>query len=658
MSKALRNAMESRTGGARVARRVFEGPGQHSASLLRSRNQALFRLGIVAFSVTYFFVTLGLGAELLSFVSANAMETRSRSYMVAWLAFMPAVVIAAGNFVAQRHGAAGIAWLVRTSRLTLPLIGAAALPALLRPGASDDRELAFLAVAALTAWVFERTTHSAPELVSAGARALSWAGRGSKRIWDGAAAVAIISFVAATGLASVRLHNKLLTSNFDLGLFENLFYNTLQGRHGLAIGRAYFGEHAEFLLYPLLPIYALVPRAETLLLLQSAFLGGAAVPIYLLGRRWIGGAASFVVVVIYLLYPAVHGPNFYDFHFLTLSVCFVTWAAYCFVRRRWRPFWILVILALSCREDVALGVAAVGVGLARSGWHRRVGLALSALGSVWFLLVKFVWMARYGDQAFSHYYADLIPRGERGFLGMSRTLVTNPLLVIFNVLVPEKLTLALHLLVPLAFSPVRQWRTAFLLVPGFIVLGLSTSRAAVLQIHFHYVCHFVPYLFIAFLIALAVRRRNARVAILTGSLVATAACTVQFGAAFRERYKASFHEVSFAWTANDDARSSALQALTSEIPPTASVAAGEYEGPHVARRRDLFSVKDGIRDADFVLVGTQSLRWGGKEAVVEAMRSGAYGVKSQRDEFVLLARNAETSRNAETIDWLDSHPPR
>jgi hypothetical protein len=102
----------------------------------------------------------------------------------------------------------------------------------------------------------------------------------------------------------------------------------------------------------------------------------------------------------------------------------------------------------------------------------------------------------------------------------------------------------------------------------------------------------------------------------------------------------------------------ALQALTAEIPPAASVAAGEYEGPHVARRRDLFSVKDGIRDADFVLVGTQSLRWGGKDAVVEAMQSGAYGVKTRRDEFILLAKNAETSRNAETIDWLDSHPPR
>jgi uncharacterized membrane protein len=281
-----------------------------------------------------------------------------------------------------------------------------------------------------------------------------------------------------------------------------------------------------------------------------------------------------------------------------------------------------------------------------------------ALSATWFLVVKFVWMAQFSNQAFAHYYGQLIPPGEKGFFALLRTVISNPLLVLFSVLSVEKLLLATHLLVPLALLPVRQWRTGFLLLPGFIVLGLSTSRAALLQIHFHYVCHFVPYVFIAFLIGLAVRPKRARVSLLAAAVVATAACTVQFGALVRERYKASYHEVTFDWTPADEAKLRDLEALIDEIPRAASVTAGEYEGPHLARRLDLFSIKDGPRDAEYILVGTQSLRWGGTESVVEVLTNGTYGLRAMRGNFLLLARGHSTARNAETLAWLRAHPPQ
>ncbi|MET0595521.1 MAG: DUF2079 domain-containing protein, partial [Polyangiaceae bacterium] len=384
-------------------------------------------LGAIAFSLTYAVLTLKLRAGRLALVTANAMSPRWRTFFVGWLVAIPAIVIAGALIAVWRRGDEAALRVTKLSRVLLPLAAAGALPMLLTPGAADGRELPFLVVVGLLACFVERTIHGALELTWGASAALPLANRGIRRRWDLATAAIVVLYVGLTWWGSVRLHDKLLTSNFDLGLFENLFYNTLHGRHGIAIGRTYFGEHAEFLLYPLVPIYALAPRTSTLLGLQSVFMGGAAIPIYLLARRWLGASQAFLATAIYLLYPALHGPNLYDFHFLPLSIFFVAWAGYFFFANRWVLFWIAVVLALACREDVALGAAAIGLALTMHRWRRRVGAYLFVVSAVWFLFTKFVFIAHFGGQAFSWYYADLIPDGEKGFAGVLRTVISNPL---------------------------------------------------------------------------------------------------------------------------------------------------------------------------------------------------------------------------------------
>jgi uncharacterized membrane protein len=447
---------------------------------------------------------------------------------------------------------------------------------------------------------------------------------------------------------ALRVHHKLLTSNYDFGLFENLFYNALQGRHGIALGGQYFAQHAEFLLYALLPLYALVPRSETLLALQTLLIVGAALPLYLLAERWLKSAwAALALALIYVSSPALHGPLLFDFHFLPLSAFFVLWAAWCWSVRRWLGFWSMVLLALCCREDVAIGVAAVGAGLAVLGRTRRVAYALLALGVLWFAWVKFVWMPRFGPMTFSDYYAGLIPWGEQGFGAVVLTLLSNPLYALGRSLSGEKLLLALQLMTPLAFLPLRRCGTLFLLVPGLIVVGLSTSQAAIGQIQFHYATHFLPYLFIATVIGLAVRTPAERWTLWPGMALAALVCTLHFGAFFVSSFKTSFHEVSFAWGPRDEQRRGDFEALAALVPAAASLSAGEYEGPQLARRPWLFAVKQGIFGADYVLYSRRSLRWGGAQPIREALASGGYGVIELRGDFGLLGKGVSTARNAE-----------
>jgi uncharacterized membrane protein len=536
---------------------------------------------------------------------------------------------------------------VRVERAALvasPLCAVFALPGLLDPSSFDGAPLALMTVTALVALVFERTLavslRHLPRFVAAASA--------PRAVWDATAGASMLGYVVYATLASIRLHDKGLTSIFDLALFENLLYCTLAGQHGTTLGGEYFGVHFEPILYAILPLYALVPRTETLLAIQSLALGAAALPLYLLGRRWMGPSLAAVAIVLaYLAHPALHGPNFYDFHFLALSPFFVAWAAYFFVRRSKVWLALCVFGGLLCREDVALGFALVGAGLFALRVRPKMALAITVASAAWFAGVKFGLMKHFTVDSFSDYYAPLIRPGDEGFGGVAKTLFTNPLYVASTLFTSQKLLLALQLLVPFAWLPARQWRTLPLLLPGLAIVGLAASDSAIVMVQFHYSLHLLPYLALASNVALAVRPRRLRLRAALVALLGATVVTVHFGAFFRSTFRTAFHEVSFSWSAEDGERRAAWLRIAAEIPDDAAVSAGEHEGPHLARRSRLYSLKDGARNARFVVFSRASLRWGGGEHVERLLKSKRFGILALDGPFVLLQRgHSDTGETA------------
>jgi hypothetical protein len=171
-------------------------------------------------------------------------------------------------------------------------------------------------------------------------------------------------------------------------------------------------------------------------------------------------------------------------------------------------------------------------------------------------------------------------------------------------------------------------------------------------VHFHYAMHFVPYAMIATVAALAARPRATRAPLVLAMLVATAITTVHFGAFFGNSFRTSFHHVSFGWGEDDARRRDAFRALASRIPSDASVASGEHEGPHLARRARLLAVKEGLGDARFVIYSVRSMRWGGSDPIEKALKKGTYGVLATKEDFALLERGASTARNATALRQL------
>jgi uncharacterized membrane protein len=620
----------------------------------RATNRALLLLAIEAAAVTYLLLCASLGpSALLSFLLRNEASSVVRRLLVL-VPFVVGVAVRLGAGVAARSPVAE-ARLTRLAALFSPLLVAWPFPALFVKGTFANNELLLVALIGGTALGVEHATAKTRTALGSHLDRVRVAlRRVPSALPTLLAAGLLVGMWSFAWLGSVRIHDKMLTSGFDLGIFENVFFNTLHGRTGVGMDRSYFAEHGELLIYLLLPLYALSPRAETLLLVQATLVVGAGLPLFLLAKYWLkSGFQALAVLATFLCLPAVHGSLFYDFHFLPLSAFFLLWGAYFYARRATAPFWVAILLAMSCREDVALGLFLVGSGLFVMGRSRATAMTLAALGAGWFVLVKFVWMRRFGVEAFTEYYNALIPAGSSGFGAVLRTVLSNPLYALQRTATEDKLLLALHLFGPLAFLPLRQWRTLPLLLPGLAVVGLATNRAAVSQVHFHYAMHFVPYAMIAIVAALAARARASRGPLVLAMLVASAVASVHFGAFVGKSFRTSFHEVSFSWERKDTQRRKAFRELAARIPDDASVAAGEYEAPHLARRARLLAVKEGLGDARFVIYSTRSLRWGGQDEIKRALEGKTHGVVAIKGDLALLERGASTAKNRDGMRQLE-----
>ncbi|HVZ31425.1 MAG TPA: DUF2079 domain-containing protein, partial [Polyangiaceae bacterium] len=203
-----------------------------------------------------------------------------------------------------------------------------------------------------------------------------------------------------------------------------------------------------------------------------------------------------------------------------------------------------------------------------------------------------------------------------------------------------------------AFLPIRRSRAWFLLLPGLIVVGLANSESTVVSVEYHYATHFLPYVFVAALFALAVRARSARVPALLAVALASLVNAVHFSAFQRPGDTDPFPHVSFHWTPEDAARLQTFRRLAARIPDDAAVSAGENEGAQLAHRRTLRDLKLGIDAADYVLYSARSLQWGGREELERVLQDGSYGLVHSAGDFTLLARDYDPSHNAQALRRL------
>jgi uncharacterized membrane protein len=659
-------------------------PPRRDSGALRSILQTGCALGLVFASLCLAIATLADSNDLFTVVGLNRFAPKVRSVTIAALALAfvagPALALAAlvrGHTAFER--------LERARRFGMPLALAALLPGLFSRPLWRGRELQFLVFAGAVALLLERSLR-APM-----ATAIAWRDNPSRsrRLFAIFQSAWLPRFLLALGIAwyfvvvsryVLLCHARLATDSSDLAEFDNLFFNALHGHpfrapaiDGALRDWSALKIHTEFLLYLLLPLYALEPAAESLLVMQTAIVAATAVPIYLFAARRLGRSSGVVFALVYLLWPAVERPNFFDFHFTPIGMLFVAWTIYCLDRvlgshvgagrrRALVALALVFVLALLSREDVAIGLAIFGLVVALSGLSPRLGLGMTLVAS---LYVGFVlWLKQHEGPGFFHLmYAQLQVPGEQGLVSVAKTLLTNPVFVITRQMTEVKLVYVLFMLVPLSFLWIRRWYLAMALLPGALLTLLVTDRVMVNEISFQYTYLWVPYLIAASVLGLErigteLEGRSKRIAAIVALLFVAGACSYHYGALLgATEVRAGPREKALHITPAERRRLAELTDIARLIPRDASVAATDHEGPHVSNRLTFYSLKTTLgQKPDYVLYGRDVSVRLEKAHVRWALSSRQYGLVAERGEFRLLHRGAPTEHNGALLEALE--PPR
>jgi uncharacterized membrane protein len=621
--------------------------------------------------------------KLPPYVASNELTKRGRSFLLgnmgggALLACLIAIVILLVCW-RRKRAAAGVDLISRLAWRGAPLIVAGLIPPLFQYRLWVDRDLTFLAqttVVVMGLQALVRAALKTPPVwnptLGERIRRWRWVARLSPRLAKVRRALpwvivigGIVGYAAFFSYSTVRAHRALHTMSFDLGLEENVVWNSLHlskpafksspfaGPTG-----SHVGNHFTPLSYLIALPYAIYQHAETLLILQALIMALAAWPLFLFARRHVGNGAAAVLAAAYLCYAPLHGSGLYDFHYPPLGPFFLWMTLYALDARRNILAGVFLVLTLTVREDVSAGIAVIGAMLVITGMRPRAGLIVGLIGAAYFVTVKFIVMPKLakGSESFLYAYQGLLPSGESGFGGVMKTVLGNPAFTLTSLLEREKLTYLLHIMTPLAFFALRRPIGILFCLPGFLFTLLSTSYPPFIQTSFQYTAHWTSYLFIACVLNLvwvtrtpdanATSTRPRRIAWQVAILFGILATTSQYGAFIQQEYvKGGFGYYSFKVTPQDRERYKSLRELIKMVPPRAKIVASENLVPHVSNRPDAYTLRSGLYDAEYLLF--EAPRHGEEGSNIRnAFLAGDFGVVAFKDPFVLAKKGHSKALN-------------
>jgi len=605
------------------------------------------------------------GKDLVGLLTQNQWPLKARLAALGAVWGTSVLVALAAGFWAKR-GPTPVQRQRALTQLVAPLIVTAFLPILFVREAWDGREVAYLLYLLGLGLGLERLLHPALAVVRRRTAHFPWvpalgrvfAGRLGAGLALGLAVGFGLYYLLRIGHLTNVSHYKFQTSSSDLAEYDNLFFNALSGNPFRAPAVATrmenwsnLANHAEPVMYLLLPFYAISPGAHALLWIQSGLIGLTAVPIYLLGGARLGRWVGLAFAVSFLMMPVTQQPNFYDFHFTSAALFFISWLLYFVYRLSKQPEHkgLLVgtfgslFCALICREDIGIGTAVIGVFLVFWGKLVRPGLWITALSALYFISVKFGIMPLFGSWWFDDMYGDLKSEGSKGFGSIILTLLSNQGFVLRTIMNEPKLLYVLHMTVPVLALWLRRPLLVMAVLPAMISSLLVTNRPPLFQPSFQY-----TYLWLGYTVAASILAVNkSRKAATALSLVVLAlSLDVQKGLLLGgDHIMGGFSMKDLVVRPADHQLMTQFKKIRAQLPKNAVVSVTEREGPHVSNRPTLFSLKFALGPSpEYLLISNPGIR-GEQEHIREALESGNYGVIATEGPYTLVKRGASKDKN-------------
>ena len=458
-----------------------------------------------------------------------------------------------------------------------------------------------------------------------------------RRLWVllGAAAFLWFSFTAGMTVLRYRLN---YSPAYDFGIFSQMYYYldkclqplTTVERDGLL---SHFAVHLSPIFYALLPFYKLVPRPETLLVLQALLVISGLIPLCLLARALKCTRPQILCFgLVYCAYPAFMGGCFYDFHenkFLTLMIL---WVLYFMETRRFKSMLACLALLLLVKEDAPVYAACIGLYLFLGKREYRLGGLVFAASCLYFVMA--VWyINRFGDGAMINRFDNYISDKRLGLASMFKTILVNPAYVLSQIAVEDKILFFLEMLLPLGFLPLmtKQWQRLTLLIP-FVLINLMSNYKYQHSIFFQYTYGSGALLFYLAMINLrSLNRTGLWRRALTSRLLASGllcalviTATVVSSKSKYIRLYGRYHE-----------KAAQARELLAQIPEDAPVRSSTFFVPQLSMRDEIYLLDSG-HEAGYAVVDLRANYEKNLDQTLEQLEKDGYEETGRVDRYVAV----------------------
>ena len=457
----------------------------------------------------------------------------------------------------------------------------------------------------------------------------------------------------------VLMRHESVHSDVDLAIFNQVAWNSLNGRlletsTNLAFTKGnVLGLHFSPLLIALVPLYAILSDARTLLIAQTIFLAATVFPIYWFARTQLGKLLALGIALSIFLSPSLEYVTLADFHEIALATPLLAFACFFLLRRCYVPLLVCLLVTLLIKEEIGLIVVAMGLYIFLVHRERILGAGLTIVGLISLALILYYIIPIFsgGNYQIARYHYTSLGTSVPEII---TSIFYRPGHVLATLLEPRKVEFILHLIVPLAFVPLAGLDVAVICMP--ILAGLLlTSTEAPTSIRYQYTAPLVPFVFFAGIIGarrildftlkktkltLGYQRETIAAKLALFALILTASLASYYFNApaplARNYVPANYHL---------DDRTSFGKSLIQKIPRDAVVAAGLEWVPQLSGRRGIYEIAtiDDYRQADYVFADRQREWYNLRQSVWDAdLASGFFEILDSRNDYILARRRSPT----------------
>jgi len=489
----------------------------------------------------------------------------------------------------------------------------------------------------------------------------------------------LIFFITFSTL-SILKHESFFSTGYDLGAYDQTMYGYENGKMlDSLIGFHLLGDHIEWILFIILPIYALFKTPIILIIIQAIFISTGAFIIYILAKKILKNEiAALILCLTYLAHPAIQYALLFDFHTTVLPLPFIILAVYALTQRKYKLLVISLVFTAICKEYFALIMIPFGIfiffidmkGSKRFtrfkkisiqklfSKQRIIGISILLLGITWFLVnINILVPLFHGD---SYVYI----QGGNSYFGESITETIK--IILLNPVYSAKYLFTLNKFAFLILFSASVFFGLFaLFAPEYLFLGITElaiillyTKNSLSEIVYHHQIPLVGFVLAATVIGISripkliKSKKDSKgiiIACSIGVLSTTILANIFFGP-FAILYDVNNFNINTPYV-------KAGNEILSMIPEDASVAAPNWAIPHLSRRNEIYQLRHFIEgltpNTDYLVMDLSKALTDPKRSSIpfssEELRilfnKKEYGIIAVKDSWLLFKKGVSYEAN-------------